>query len=287
MTDYLCLHISHHCDLHLVRTHRDYEGTPMRTLLHVTQQKGMGYDRVEYDGGMARPLKLVGASLIIPCAQGTMQRVIDFLEMQHLMAKGHAPRGPYYFTMDMTRRDRFENRETGMHLIGGEDTAYAGKLQDGIMRRAFNAVKNILWAPETGMPSDNEEGISFARYNCWTGVQGVVEHVAGIRLEDFGKGLSTIYRAEKAMNETHKIFRRVDAGASEYETIKIAPSAFITRRNGGAPFIIAQGSHNLSELLDTRPGDGAKTAEQLIEDMGVAAPKRLSAPPQPLQGPAP
>lgn len=270
MTDYLYLDISFDCSLHLALTHKGPGGALSRQFLSVTGAKGFWTnERADID---------LRNGLIIPVDKKVTGAIGDWLAAQAMMAGEHEEcmaRGPYYFTMDMTRDSHFEGPDGEPQLFAGPATAYADAPQFERERNApppkprnrfLSAIFGASAAPKA--PPRNPENIPLARYNCWTGAQGITQYIGGVDLGALYMPLAKAYRAVYAVAAANDLrdaaINRTEPGL---HAEKIGKKDFIIQRDGLPPVLsVAGDKRSFLELMD-RPvqGKSAPTAAQLLD----------------------
>ncbi|WP_435641022.1 hypothetical protein [Micavibrio aeruginosavorus] len=160
-------------------------------------------------------------AIVIPVSAAAAGRLRDFCDMafsiEPYLATGETSTDivgtkreiPYYFTQDMTPLEPFEKDRDAKglaRLFGGPETRYfqhaisaVGDHADRIRGVRAN-IKNI-WARASAPfrtradTSPSSDSVLRARYNCWTGAQGLAEYVARVDLADIDPDLSRYHRA--------------------------------------------------------------------------------------------
>lgn len=232
MTDYLYISMDVDCDLWVAQA---LPGPQAWRTLSVGQGKGFTY--VE----QAKPLVLDRFGLLIPCDRTVTAAICDFLDLQRLLARrpDHegAAFGPYYFTMTMKGNSDFENEGTPARALGGpRDTAYAGALQPTAPPQQL--FKNWLSADgQRPVRENNPEDLPFARYNCWTGCQGIAQYVGGVDLGCIAPALAHSWRLRQARLAFEEMFEELAYGAGA-QTILSRDGIVAARHHGGPPFIM-------------------------------------------------
>lgn len=200
MHDFIYIEIGFDCTLSFVQNHRGFDGAIRTTAFNVSNGKGFNYNEQEN-------ITFGSTGLLIPCDRRATNAIRDFIETQRLMmsadSQEYGHRGPYYFTMTMTRDRAFERAEQKALLFGGPATPYAGEPafneipraeRQGLLRWIFGPYAREVprgW-------NENKLNLPMARYNCWTAAHGIVRHVAGIDLSPLSPEMTNAYRAAKA-----------------------------------------------------------------------------------------
>jgi hypothetical protein len=272
MTDFIYIHIGGHCDMYFAQTHRDHDGNVHRP--HWKIATGKGVEAIEHKDAIT----LYSGDLILPCSRDVTTRLRDFTQMQQLLqhAHGELPTknmfGPYYYTIDMSGMRRFEGENPEPHFIGGPDTAYAETLASqsrSWLQRLFGShakhgedreKKPVVHA------SLNPEGFYYARYNCWTIVQGLAQYIGGIDLAQVAPRLVSAYRAHQATDEKDRMLRSMKRPIKhEFKTIHHGDGFRIVRRGDNPPFIVTTDySTNTKDIL-AAPGPGGMTVGDWFE----------------------
>lgn len=268
MSDFLTLSISGDCQLYLSRTHHGHDGVTRRTHHLIARGKGMalGFDQ--------NPPQCSAKTIILPVGKDVSQRIVDFCAAQKLMA--HRPEydvfrsehyfGPYYFTMTMQRDEKFEAPADTPHFFGGPDTSYARRLLPGLLRRLFT--------PQAAPPDDdmaitapeNDQGLPYARYNCWTATQGITQYIAGIDIAQFAPELVPAYRAKHAMLANKKIGLALENESGPYEIIHRDFEVTVARLPGCPSFLRGRpdGYSDLDRVLSRKMTGTNGTIEEWL-----------------------
>lgn len=271
MTDYLYLDISFDCSLHLALTRQGPDGALSRQFLSVTGAKGFWTNE--------RPDIDVRNGLIIPVDKTVTGAINDWLDDQVMMAGEHEEsiaRGPYYFTMDMTRDSHFEGPGAEPQLFAGAATAYADAPQFQREREANaqppkprNRLLSFIFGESAApkAPPRNPENAPLARYNCWTGAQGITQYIGGVDLGALYMPLAKAYRAVYAVGAAND-FRDAAIKRTEHglRAEKIGGKDFIIQREGLPPVLSVVGDkRSFKHLMDTPiKGKGAPTPAQML-----------------------
>ena len=270
MTDYLYLDISFDCSLHLALTHKGHDGALSRQFLSVTGAKGFwANEQKDID---------LRNGLIIPVDRTVTGAIRDFLDFQVMMAGDHeesVARGPYYFTMDMTHDSQFEGFHDEPPLFAGPDTAYADAPQFERERnreppkprnRFLAALFGERAEPRHKAPPRNPENITLARYNCWTGAQGITQYVGGVDLGALHMPLAKAYRAFLAVGAAEDLREAaLDKREPGLRAEHIGKKDLLIQREGLPPVLsVAGDKRSFSQFMDT-PGkrDGLTPAQRL------------------------
>lgn len=250
MTDFIYIQLGIDAEMYVIQTHKDHNGNISRAQWLMHRHRGFGLAEVEPE----RPLKEYG--LLIPCTRQVTNAIRDFTDFQEMMApegSAHTHFGPYYFTTNMSRSTRFEpNVYASPILFAGEDTAYFPDLADkeelspGWFSRLFQRR-----APDSGADSN---GLCNARYNCWTGAQGVTQYVGGVDLGRIHRGFAHSYRVWTANACQIELMKALQAGTdNHYETVLNGGGLVLARRRGEAPFMLVDRAHkSIAQILGSR-----------------------------------
>ena len=267
MTDYLYLDISFDCSLHLALTHKGHDGALSRQFLSVTGLKGFwANEQKDID---------LRNGLIIPVDRTVTGAIRDFLDFQQLMANEHSHsegRGPYYFSEDMTHDSQFEGFHAEPPLFAGPDTAYADAPQFQRERnqdppKPRDRLLAAIFGERTVTPPPrNPENITLARFNCWTGAQGITQYIGGVDLGALHMPLAKAYRAVLAVGALAD-FHEAALGETDpsLRAQKIGQKDLVIQREGLPPVISVLGDkRSFSEFMGS-PVNCGKTPAQILD----------------------
>ncbi len=267
MTDYLYIDINFDCSLHIAQEHKGHDGVIRREFMSMTGDKGFWVNRKDDIN--------INSGLIIPCDRNVTGKIRDFMRAQEMMSSASdseeaIARGPYYFTINMQKDAHFENRSHGpAPLFGGPDTAYAENFVDehiappqpGLLARIFGIGTN----PDSGSRR-NAEGLRLARYNCWTGAQGVTQYIGGVDLGAVYPPLSKAFRAAMAIGAFNDMMDEATEARSPALTAeRVGRNDFIIRREGVPPVIAVDGAQRkFSDFMNKVIKGGRESPAEIV-----------------------
>lgn len=229
-------------------------------------------------------------AILIPCDMSIIKAMLDYAEMQkQYQLDGSVDNiGAYYFSMEMRPWSYFE-KDVQSPGFAGPFTAYASIIKE---------------KPETDAPGRfdvRQAGISRARINCWTGIQGIVQYVGGLDLGEIDPDIPFFYRAyqistwqnerqeyppsilEKAQKTLRTLFAR-KASIIENDISGFVKNGFAlkTSEQSQLPYFIMTEYTDLEKLLASRiktdEGNVMSVADYLQDQQS----KGLIAQPRPL-----
>jgi hypothetical protein len=280
MTDYLYIDIDFDCSLSIMQEHKGHDGVTRREYMSVTGNKGFWINHKDDID--------IHAGLILPCDRSVTEKIRDFMRAQKMMrgatdSEEAIARGPYYFTTNMLGDAHFESGPGPAPLFGGPDTVYAPRFADedhtprqpGLFARIFGVGTN----PHSGS-TRNTEGLRLARYNCWTGAQGVAEYIGGVDLGGVYPPLASVFRAAMAVGALNDFMEEaLDSKSPALTAERAGRHDFIIRREGMPPVIAVDGARRKFSTFMDRPvegGDGRSPAQMIAGEsqFGYTAPAR-------------
>ena len=275
MTDYLYIQLGIDSQFSFAQAHKGHDGVTRTAAWTVNRHKGFNFAKLEDESGASRPLPLTDYGLLIPCDRTVTDAIREFIETQRAMVPAGEmdwnTRGPYYFTMAMTRDPQFEDAREEPRFFGGpHDTAYAGKIYD---RPAPQRHPLLAWLfGERAQPAaeGNRLGLPLARYNCWTAGQGIAQYIGGVDMGRIHPEFATAFRVWTANHRFEKLFRDMQHGDFKpYRALPAGETLAIGHRDGGPPFILVNATTTLPDVLATVISGTGETVEDYIDRQTV------------------